>query len=132
MLEVVQAYDRAHIAELPADDAAALERKFTVARERFLDRRGWLKPHERMAVLRRLRISSGSSVTRLPCASRAKGASRTARAGGNGPGHRRHPRCSRAAFHLSSSSAIWTLSTLDISFWITHDPGSIGNSTFSA
>ncbi|MFD1728968.1 aldehyde dehydrogenase family protein, partial [Rhizobium viscosum] len=54
MLEVVQAYDREHIADLPTDDAAALERKLTVARERFEDRSGWLKPHQRMAVLHRL------------------------------------------------------------------------------
>jgi acyl-CoA reductase-like NAD-dependent aldehyde dehydrogenase len=54
MLEVVQAYDREHIAELPTDDAAALERKLTVAHERFADRRGWLKPHERVGVLHRL------------------------------------------------------------------------------
>jgi acyl-CoA reductase-like NAD-dependent aldehyde dehydrogenase len=54
MLEVVQAYDRKHIADLPTDDAAALERKLTVARERFENRSGWLKPHQRMAVLHRL------------------------------------------------------------------------------
>ncbi|MGV4797328.1 aldehyde dehydrogenase family protein [Rhizobium sp. F40D2] len=54
MLEVVQAYDREHIADLPTDDATALERKLTVAHERFKDRGGWLKPHQRMAVLRRL------------------------------------------------------------------------------
>jgi acyl-CoA reductase-like NAD-dependent aldehyde dehydrogenase len=54
MLEVVQAYDREKIVELPTDDATALEHKLTVARERFADRRGWLKPHERRAVLHRL------------------------------------------------------------------------------
>jgi len=54
MLEVVQAYDREHIANLPTDDAAALERKLTVARKRFEDRGGWLKPHQRIAVLHRL------------------------------------------------------------------------------
>jgi len=54
MLEVVQAYDRQHITDLPTDDASALERKLTVARERFEDRDSWLKPHQRMAVLHRL------------------------------------------------------------------------------
>ncbi len=54
MLQVFQAYDREYIAELATDDAAALERKLAVAHERFLNRRGWLKPHERMAVLHRL------------------------------------------------------------------------------
>jgi len=54
MLEVVQAYDREHIADLPTDDAAAVERKLITARERFEDRNGWLQPHQRMAVLHRL------------------------------------------------------------------------------
>jgi acyl-CoA reductase-like NAD-dependent aldehyde dehydrogenase len=54
MLEVVQAFDRKHIADLPTDDAAALESKLATARERFLNRSGWLAPHERIAVLRRL------------------------------------------------------------------------------
>jgi acyl-CoA reductase-like NAD-dependent aldehyde dehydrogenase len=54
MLEVVQAYDREHIANLPMDDAAALESKLRIARVRFQDRGGWLQPHQRMAVLHRL------------------------------------------------------------------------------
>jgi acyl-CoA reductase-like NAD-dependent aldehyde dehydrogenase len=54
MLNVVQAFDRAPIAELPTDDAAALERKLVTARSRFLDRAGWLQPHERMRVLHTL------------------------------------------------------------------------------
>jgi acyl-CoA reductase-like NAD-dependent aldehyde dehydrogenase len=54
MLEVVQAYDRDHIADLPTDDATALERKLTVARKRFEDRGGWLQPHQRRAILLRL------------------------------------------------------------------------------
>jgi len=54
MLEVVQAFDREHIVDLPTDDAATLERKLTVARARFEDRGGWLKAHQRMAVLHRL------------------------------------------------------------------------------
>ena len=54
MLAVVQAFDRKHIADLPTDDAAALEAKLATARRRFLDRRGWLAPHERLKVLRTL------------------------------------------------------------------------------
>lgn len=54
MLQVVQAYDRAPIAEITTDDAAALEAKLQAADKVFRDRHGWLKPHERMAILRRL------------------------------------------------------------------------------
>jgi acyl-CoA reductase-like NAD-dependent aldehyde dehydrogenase len=54
MLQVVQAYDRAPIAEVPTDDGAVLESKLTAADQVFRDRGGWLKPHERIAILRRL------------------------------------------------------------------------------
>jgi acyl-CoA reductase-like NAD-dependent aldehyde dehydrogenase len=54
MLQVVQAFDRAPIAEIPTDDAAALEAKLQAAEKVFRDRDHWLKPHERMAILRRL------------------------------------------------------------------------------
>jgi acyl-CoA reductase-like NAD-dependent aldehyde dehydrogenase len=54
MIEVVQAFDRARIGEVASDDADALERKLALAFERFKDRRGWLKPHQRIEVLRRL------------------------------------------------------------------------------
>ena len=54
MLQVVQAYDRAPIEEIATDDAAALEAKLQAAEKVFRDRDGWLKPHERMAILRRL------------------------------------------------------------------------------
>ncbi|MCX8478009.1 MAG: aldehyde dehydrogenase family protein [Sphingomonas sp.] len=54
MIEVVQAFDREHIIDLPTDDAAALEAKLTTARARFLDRGGWLPPHRRIDVLRKL------------------------------------------------------------------------------
>jgi acyl-CoA reductase-like NAD-dependent aldehyde dehydrogenase len=54
MLEVVQAFDRTPIAEIDADDAAVLERKLQAAERVFRDRDGWLKPHQRIAVLRRL------------------------------------------------------------------------------
>ncbi|MEO3997330.1 aldehyde dehydrogenase family protein [Mesorhizobium sp. CAU 1732] len=54
MLEVVQAFDRAPIAEIETDDAAALERKLQAAEHAFKDREGWLKPHQRIAILRKL------------------------------------------------------------------------------
>src|ERR1700722_2222522 len=54
MIEVVQAYDRAPIGTLESDDAAALERKLDTTHKLFMDRKAWLKPHQRMDVLRRL------------------------------------------------------------------------------
>ena len=54
MLQVVQAYDRAHIAEVPTDDGASLETKLEAACRVFRDCSSWLKPHERIAILRRL------------------------------------------------------------------------------
>src|SRR5690349_14219951 len=54
MLQVVQAYDRAPIAEVSTDDGASLEIKMEAAYRVFRDRDGWLKPHERIAILRRL------------------------------------------------------------------------------
>lgn len=52
MLTVVQAFDRAPNTEIETDDA--LERKLQAAERVFRDRDGWLKPHERVAILRRL------------------------------------------------------------------------------
>ena len=54
MVEIVQAFDRERIAELPTDDASALHTKLATARARFQDRAAWLQPHERMAVLHKL------------------------------------------------------------------------------
>jgi len=54
MLTVVQAFDRQPFAELPTDDAAALERKLSVAFRLSRDRSAWLKPHQRIDVLHRL------------------------------------------------------------------------------
>ncbi len=54
MLNVVQAFDRAPIADLETEDAAALERKLQAAKRVFKDRDGWLKPHQRIAILRKL------------------------------------------------------------------------------
>lgn len=50
-LRVEQAWDRALIEELPQDSAADLERKLALAQKAFRDRAGWLKPHQRSAVL---------------------------------------------------------------------------------
>jgi len=54
MLTVVQAFDRAPITEIGFDTAAALEHKLSAAERVFKDRDGWLPPHERIAILRRL------------------------------------------------------------------------------
>jgi acyl-CoA reductase-like NAD-dependent aldehyde dehydrogenase len=62
MIKVVQAYDRAPFAEVQSDDADALEIKLEAARRAFLDRDGWLVPHERIAVLRRLAKLLGGKV----------------------------------------------------------------------
>ncbi len=54
MIEVVQAYDRKHVAEITSDNAASLEKKVSTAFKLFKDRRSWLKPHERLDVLHKL------------------------------------------------------------------------------
>ncbi|WP_425613560.1 aldehyde dehydrogenase family protein [Anatilimnocola sp. NA78] len=54
MIEVVQAFDRAPITTLQTDDAATLERKLSAASRLFADRKTWLKPFQRAAVLRKL------------------------------------------------------------------------------
>ena len=56
MIEVVQAFDRALIAQLDSEDAAALDRKIETARRLFADRRAWLKPHQRIETLRKLAV----------------------------------------------------------------------------
>jgi len=54
MIKVVQAFDRKEITTLSGDNAAALEAKFEIARKLFADRKAWLKPHQRIAILNRL------------------------------------------------------------------------------
>jgi acyl-CoA reductase-like NAD-dependent aldehyde dehydrogenase len=54
MLQIVQAFDRVPIAEVPTDDADALEAKLEAATRVFRDRDNWLEAYERIAVLRRL------------------------------------------------------------------------------
>lgn len=53
MIEVVQAFDRAPVAELPEDDAAALERKLAAASAQ-ASRREATPLHQRIDILRRL------------------------------------------------------------------------------
>ncbi len=50
-LKVMQAFDRALIEELPADEAAQLEAKLALADKTFRNRAGWLKTHQRSAIL---------------------------------------------------------------------------------
>jgi acyl-CoA reductase-like NAD-dependent aldehyde dehydrogenase len=59
MIEVVQAFDRAPIARLDSDDAAALDRKIEAARRVFENRHAWLKPHRRIEILRKLAVIAG-------------------------------------------------------------------------
>jgi acyl-CoA reductase-like NAD-dependent aldehyde dehydrogenase len=54
MIDVVQAFDRAPITRLASDDAAALERKIQAATQLLGDRGAWLKPHQRVDILRKL------------------------------------------------------------------------------
>jgi acyl-CoA reductase-like NAD-dependent aldehyde dehydrogenase len=54
MIEVVQAFDRAPIAQLASDNGAALHRKIEAARRVFADRSSWLKPHLRIEILQKL------------------------------------------------------------------------------
>lgn len=54
MIEVVQAFDRRPIASLASEDASQLEAKLVTAHGLFRDRRAWLPPFERVAILHRL------------------------------------------------------------------------------
>ena len=54
MLQVVQAFDREEMSQVATDDEAARERKLKAATRTFLDRDRWLKPYERVTILRRL------------------------------------------------------------------------------
>lgn len=54
MLKIVQAFDRAPFAEGDTDDADSLKRKLHAAERVFRDRGSWLKPHQRIAIFRKL------------------------------------------------------------------------------
>lgn len=53
-LQVVHAFDRSPLRELPTDSDQVLEQKLARASAAFQDRDQWLKPHQRSAVLERL------------------------------------------------------------------------------
>lgn len=54
MIEVIQAFDRVSMAQLPEDDAGALERKLACAAAAHAVRGGALSLHQRIDILRRL------------------------------------------------------------------------------
>ena len=56
MINVVQAFDRTPMAELDTDDAVALARMIETAHRTFADRSAWLKPHQRITILRKLAV----------------------------------------------------------------------------
>ena len=98
MLKVVQAFDRAPIAEIETDDAAALERKLQAAERVFRDRDGWLKPHQRIAILRRLAALMEAQARSSRPADRARRRQAAARRHRRDhPRHRRRPQCRRRA-----------------------------------
>lgn len=51
-LKIFQAYDRTLIDEIIMDDAQSLEKKIKIAEVCFLERKNWLKPHERIKILK--------------------------------------------------------------------------------
>ncbi|WP_226910775.1 aldehyde dehydrogenase family protein [Legionella longbeachae] len=51
-LQIVRAFDRSLIIEIPTDDAQALEIKLNTAVAALKNRDGWLKSHERIKILR--------------------------------------------------------------------------------
>jgi len=54
MINVVQAFDRAPLAQIGSDDAAELENKLSAAARLSTDRTARLKPYQRIEILRRL------------------------------------------------------------------------------
>src|SRR5882762_9023488 len=52
-LQIVRAFDRALVTEIPADDSHALETKLDSAARIMRDRDAWLKPYQRSAILQR-------------------------------------------------------------------------------
>lgn len=52
-LKVFQAFDRKLIAELPVDSDQSLNEKLKAAQGAFDDKKSWLKPHARMAILKK-------------------------------------------------------------------------------
>jgi acyl-CoA reductase-like NAD-dependent aldehyde dehydrogenase len=54
MLQVLRAFDQEPVAAVPMDDAESIERKLDRAYCQFRDRDSWLKPHQRIDILRRV------------------------------------------------------------------------------
>jgi len=65
MLQVVQAFDRAPIAEIDTDDRDSIESKLAAATSVFRNRHEWLKPHQRIEILRRLAAAIESRIERF-------------------------------------------------------------------
>jgi acyl-CoA reductase-like NAD-dependent aldehyde dehydrogenase len=57
VLRVVQAFDRKPVADIETDDDRAVEQKLALAAAVFRNRGRWLKPHQRLDVLRRLAVA---------------------------------------------------------------------------
>lgn len=53
VLQVIQAFDRTVITEIPADDDKSLQEKLETASKAFKKRNSWLKPHQRIAILKK-------------------------------------------------------------------------------
>jgi acyl-CoA reductase-like NAD-dependent aldehyde dehydrogenase len=51
-MQVLYAFDRKLITEVPVDDAQALESKLSLMTETFKNRNSWLKPYERIKILK--------------------------------------------------------------------------------
>lgn len=51
-MQVFNAFDRQLITEIPTDDAHALEAKLSLLTQTFRDRPNWLKPHQRIKILK--------------------------------------------------------------------------------
>jgi acyl-CoA reductase-like NAD-dependent aldehyde dehydrogenase len=53
-MKVFRAFDRKQLSELDVDNGVSLERKLDAAASAFADRDSWLKPHQRVEILREL------------------------------------------------------------------------------
>lgn len=65
MIDVVQAFDRVLLSQVPTDDADSLEVKLSLARERFKNRQAWIPPFRRVEILSALSELMRSSAEKL-------------------------------------------------------------------
>ncbi|UNK49848.1 aldehyde dehydrogenase family protein [Lysobacter sp. S4-A87] len=65
MIDVVQAFDRVLLSQVPTDDADSLEVKLSLARERFKNRQAWIPPYRRVEILSALSELMRSSAEKL-------------------------------------------------------------------